>query len=191
MKSTIWTNWRKFAGNLFPGMVWAIPTTWGILGVVKTGQYLGQGLAGVVIGVIAGWISTNFFGLYQNRKMRRELEEVIDDGLEGHGKKYFVGLSEPGGGSAFDPHDRVGFLVLEKEQLRFVDDVDVLELPRAGIVSIRFRPNIHSLLGLGRWVAIEGADKTWLVEPREKRTLIGNKRFSKGLKRELEFWKKG
>ncbi len=190
VKSTIWTDWRKFAGNLFPGLIWAVPTTWGILRVVKTGQFLGPGLTGVVVGVIAGWVATNYLGLFQNRKMRRELEQVIDDGLEGHGERFYVGMSEPGGGGVLDPHDRVGFLVLDRDKLRFVDDLDVLELPKAGVKEVRYRPNIHSLFGLGRWISIQGAEKTWLVEPREKRSLLGNRKFSKKLRAEIERWAK-
>jgi hypothetical protein len=190
VKSTVWTTWRKVAGNLFPGLLWAIPTTWGVVTVAITGQYFGKGLILVVIGFVLGWLSTNFLGLFQNRKMRRELEEVIGDGLTGHGENFFVGLSQPGGGSTLDPHDRVGFLALDDHHLRFVDDLELLEIDRKAIKSVTFRPNIHSIFGLGRWIAVEAGEEVWLIEPRVKNSLLANKKFSKTLRAKLIEWAK-
>ncbi len=190
MKSTVWTGWRQFAGNLLPGIVWAVPTVWGVLAAVKTGQFLGMPLIAIIFGVLAGWVATNFLGLFQNKKMRKLIEEVIDDGLDGRGVKFFVGFAEPGGGSMWDPHDHVGFLVFDKDCLRFIDDVLVMEMPRSVEIQLKRRANIHSLFGLGGWLEIRSSEQVWLIEPREKNTLLGNKKVVDQIQKEFTKWLK-
>ena len=62
------------------------------------------------------------------------------------------------------------------------------------IKGVRFRPNVHTMVGLGRWVSVEataaGKPIRLLVEPREKRTMLGNKRYGKALRTRLEAWLK-
>ena len=130
------------------------------------------------------------FGLFQNKKMRKQIEAVIEDGLDGRGVKFFVGLSEPGGGSVWDPHANVGFLVFDKDCLRFIDDVLVMDMPREKEIQLRRRANIHSLFGLGGWLEIKLDEQVWLVEPREKNNLLGNRKVRAEIQKEFARWLK-
>jgi hypothetical protein len=59
-------------------------------------------------------------------------------------------------------------------------------------VRVRFRANVHTVIGLGRWISIEGfADGKpirLLIEPRERPQLLGNLRYSKRLAQRIRRW---
>jgi len=149
----------------------------------------------LALGTVIGWLALNRFGLFDNAKMRRELErELKARDVDLGDSPAFVGFATPRYSSALDPHEDVGFLVLRPGRLEFVSEVRTVTVERQDIREIRFRPNIHSLLGLGRWVSIEGEVGgqaiRLAIEPRERRTLLGNRAYSKELRNRLAAWLK-
>lgn len=158
--------------------------------------YLGASpLAWLCVGgtVVLGWTAVNLLGLSGNRAMRSEmirrlLEEFPDDRRE----KWFVGFARPSFRGLLDPHEDLGFLIVEGDHILFWGESRQVELHRDQVTQVHWRPNIHTFLGLGRWVAIEAVlDKRparLLIEPRDKRTLIGNLALSRLIKRRLTEW---
>lgn len=180
-------------GNLIPMLFWLPLMGAGVLVTVQTGQILGWGLALVCAAQVAAWLVLNWTGLFDNRRMRKALEKEFAI-LKPHfrGFKAFVGFSSGKHPSILDPHEDVGFLLLSAEHLEFVGDTQMLALTRAQIFGVRFRPNVHSLVGLGRWISIEGRTDgqpfEWRVEPRDRDSLIGNLVLGRALKSRIENW---
>ena len=162
------------------------------------GRYRGRrvgGLLWMAAGVAAMWIAVNFLGLYGNSKMRRELGRRIGDGKGGvYPNLPFVGCATPTYAGWLDPHEDVGFLRLEADRLVFQGDRLELVLMKADVTTVRYRPNVHTLVGLGRWISVEGISEGTrvriVVEPRVKATLLGNLIYSKKLRSQLESWLK-
>ena len=100
----------------------------------------------------------------------------------------FVGCSSPRHFGVLDAHENVGFLILD-EDLRVVCENTTLRLPRSQIVEVRLRPNVHSWLGLGRWVSVEGEGIRLYLEPRNARTLLANRRASGPLLERIRRWR--
>jgi hypothetical protein len=104
----------------------------------------------------------------------------------------FVGVATPRYSSMLDPHEEVGYLIAQPDRLEFHSETKTIEVFREQVKRIRFRPNVHTLLGLGRWVSVEGtADGKpirLLIEPRDKPTLLGNFLRSKALLLRLRRW---
>ncbi|MFQ3587158.1 MAG: hypothetical protein SNJ76_05790 [Fimbriimonadaceae bacterium] len=132
-------------------------------------------------------------GLYDNEAMRRESEaRLAARGGDKPGERYFVGFARPSYTGLLDPHEDVGFLIVHADRLEFLGERHDLVVDRSRIESIRFRRSIHSWVGLGRWVSIEGAIEgkpfRMLVEPREMGTLRANRRFGSRLRKRLQDW---
>jgi hypothetical protein len=154
------------------------------------------GIACVGAGVVLGWLATNWFGALPNRRMRAQLERILKVKEEVLGDApWFVGFATPKYSSALDPHEDVGFLVMEPDRLRFVSETRVVELPRRDVKGVRYRGNVHTLIGLGRWVSVEGEVSgrpvRLLLEPRERPTMLGNLRASRRLRDAIGKWVKG
>jgi hypothetical protein len=192
MKPTVWTARRKWMGNVIPALFWAPLAVAGVVMLALQGNVFGTGLwlLGAATGV--GWIALNQFGLYENDRMRRQLRRILQARNEEVGDAPFVGMATPTYSSMIDPHEDVGFLMFLPDRLRFVSEMRTLELYREQAQKVRFRPNVHTLLGLGRWISIEGVSNgrpiRLLVEPREKRTLLGNIRSSKAFRDRIRRW---
>lgn len=107
-------------------------------------------------------------------------------------QRVFVGFASPAFRNALDAHEDIGFLEFHDDKLVFRGDSKQVELPRAAIKSASLRANIHSWLFLGGWVSIdgeiEGKPVRLLVEPRERGTLLGNRRLRKGLRQRVQDW---
>lgn len=200
---TVWTPSRKLLGNLVPAILWMPPMAIGLAMIVRGGSFggavptLGEnfiaGLAWLVGGTVVGWLATNFFGLYQNRRMRAQVERIMKaKGEDLPESKWFVGFATPKYSSLVDPHEDVGFLCVYPDRLRFVSETREVEFERKNVLSVRHRPNIHTWIGLGRWVSVEGAvagkPVRFLIEPRERQTLLGNLRVGSHLRRALTVW---
>jgi hypothetical protein len=148
---------------------------------------VGPGLWLLLVGTVVGWVALNQFGFFENGRMRASLERILR-AKEGDlpDDRMFVGYASPKYAGLIDAHEDVGFLCFLPDRLRFVSEVRTVDFPFAQIRRVRFRPNAHSLLGLGRWVSIEGrAGKETLemkVEPRERRTMLANFRLSRPLR---------
>ena len=135
-----------------------------------------------------GWLSLSLFGLWGNATMRRLLDARIKD----QGERWFVGFASPKYTGLLDAHEDVGFLIFGKDVLTFAGDSRRVEILRDDVVRVRFRPNVHSVVGLGRWVSVEGVVKgspiRMFVESRERPTMLGNLRLSRKLRKRIESW---
>ena len=147
----------------------------------------------VFVGLILGMVAVNRFGFFENERMKRQLEiQLRARGEFPKSNPIFVGFARPDFSSMIDPHEDVGFLVLRANNIVFVSETKTLDLEKSTVKSVRFRPNVHSVFGLGRWISIETTTEAgpsrWLIEPREKRTLRQNLRFGRSLKSDIEKW---
>lgn len=191
----VWTLKRRVMGNLIPASLGLPFLIGGIAWMTLRKEILGVGLLLVALFPIVCWISANLFGLYQNSRMKHEmLRRLITAKGTVTPKRYFVGIATPGFRGLIDPHEDVGYLLIESDHLEFFGEHINSRVSRADITQVRYRPNAHTWLGLGRWVSVEGMVDgkaiRLLCEPREKRTLLGNRRFSRELKNRIELWLK-
>lgn len=187
----VWTTGVKWAGNLVP-FVCALPfALWGVLTIVRDRAASPASLGWLGGGVLVGWIALSLFGFWGNSTMRRMLSARL---LPGDGS-WFVGFASPKFAGLLDAHEDVGFLILGKDELTFAGDSRRVVLPKGCVVRVVFRPNVHTLVGLGRWVSVEGVvdgkPVRMLLEPRERSTMLGNLMLSGRLRREVEAWRKG
>lgn len=157
------------------------------------GEVIGLGLWLLGAGTIFGWLAVNFFGLFENARMRTQLQRILIAKNETLTEPIFVGFATPRYSSALDPHEDVGFLAITPDRLRFVSETRTVEVPKAAVTQVRLRGNVHTLLGLGRWVSVEGTIDgkpiRFLMEPREYRTLLANKGYAKRLAQRLNEWR--
>lgn len=189
----VWTTTKKVLGNVLPIFL-ASPIL--VLAALEFGR---SGPSTKLIGWIGlflavAWVFLVFLGLIGNGGMRREMgrrlhiERAFDKT-----ERYFVGFARPAYKSTLDPHEDVGFLLLHPDEIEFYGSELKLVLARSSVTGVCFRPNTHTLVGLGRWVSIEGIVEDrpvrLLIEPRVKATLIGNLMFSRTLLRRIEKWK--
>jgi hypothetical protein len=189
----VWTASRKWQGNLVPLALWLPPTLYGLVRMGSNAEVDPVGVGAVALGVVLGWLGTNFFGGLPNRRMRGQLQRILQaKRVEMGDEVWFVGFATPKFSSALDPHEDVGFLAIEPERLRFISERRELEIARGHVRGVRIRANVHTLVGLGNWVSVEGeidgAPIRLLVEPRERPTLMGNLRLSRRLVRRLREW---
>lgn len=189
----VWTKGRKLAGNLVP-LLSMVPT-----GVRTALAYRDRGWDGdlwmvwlaVTLGI--GWVALNFFGFWRNAAMRNTLRRRFEStGTPISGEVYFVGVATPAFRDALDPHEDVGFLLLGDDELRFVGETQRIAFARGEVDRVRFRANVHTLLGLGGWARLEGergGDRWHLyVEPRERTTLVLNAFYGVRFRRRLRAW---
>lgn len=196
MQTKVWTLGKKLAGNLIP---LAFATPFAILGSLEIlkepNLILSNALLWFALVPVVGWNAVNLFGLFGNRKMRttlaRRLEQV---GHRAPIEKFFVGIATPSFHSTLDAHEDVGFLLLYPDSLQFWGDSKEIEIDRKNIVRIQKRLNIHTLLGLGGWIAIDGVMDgkpiRLCIEPRERDTLLGNSRLRGKFAARLQLWLK-
>jgi len=179
-------------GNLIPAAVWLVPAIFGIRSIVATHELAGTGLGILAFATGLGWLALNQFGLYQNSRMKIRLTAILGKTAKLPQERFFVGFSSPKFTGVLDAHEDVGFLCLGKDSISFVSETRVVELKRAEVTQVEFRPNVHSMVGLGRWISIEalrsGVRIRMLIEPRERRTMLGNLREGKPLKLALQAW---
>ncbi|HZH99226.1 MAG TPA: hypothetical protein VEX38_09665 [Fimbriimonadaceae bacterium] len=189
----VWTPGRRLMGNVLPMLIALPPAILGVVLMITRGEILGLGLALFAVSPVLGWIATNYLGLFQNKKMKRELELRLRSSRQKlPSSRYFVGIATPTFKGLIDPHEDVGFLILHGDEIEFWGDSLNIIIAKQEIRDVRFRPNIHTLIGLGRWVSIEGEiggkPVRLAVEVRDRSTLIGNLRRSKALRQRLLQW---
>jgi hypothetical protein len=185
MKET-WTAYRKLMANLVPACFFVPLFAAGLL-LFQRG-HVSLALALFAATPVAGWLAVNSFGLFENRKMKAELRRLLD-GVAG---AVFVGFAPPGRVSALDPHQDLGWLLIHPDRIEFRGERATHVMMRGEIGSVRFRPNVHSLVGLGRWISIEGTRNgkpvRMLIEPRERSTLLANRKLGAQLLDRLLSW---
>jgi len=170
-----WSTYRKLMSNLVPALVFVPIFSTGIV-LFQRDQSVAAGVC-FGLSVVFGLFAVNLLGLFQNRTMHAELKPLV----HGRGEPlWFVGIGKPGAVGALDPHEDLGFLLLTANGVEFVGEMSRYQIPYIDIFAVSFSMNAHSLLGLGRWVAIEGRHDgkkfRLLVEPRTHPTLLQNKR---------------
>jgi hypothetical protein len=183
----VWTTRRKWIGNLLPTLFFLPFVSWGVVWMFQKDEIYGRGLLLVAIGVLAGWVGLNLFGLLGNGFMKRELKRTLSArGVDFSDPHYFVGFATPRFSSILDAHEDLGYLFLRADALEFVGEEHELKIPRSEISKVRFRPNVHTWVGLGRWISIEGAHESarfrMNIEPREHNYLIGNLLISRSVR---------
>ncbi len=179
-------------GNVLPLVVSSPLLIKALLEFAKSGPSV-SAILWAVLFPISAWISVALFGLVGNKKMKREIGRRMHvDRPFDQTEKYFVGIASPTFKSALDPHEDVGFLLVHSEVLEFFGGDRHFVLHKRDIVNLKFSPNTHTIIGLGRWIAIEAVVSEiaarLLIEPREKGTLIGNLFFSRRLIERLNEW---
>lgn len=183
----IWTFRRQLIGNLVPLLVAAPFGVVGLLMMYRDGDMLGRGLWMLALSVAVGIIAVNWLGLFENAAIRRAMERRLPPDLSP--VRWFVGATTPSFVGWLDPHEDVGFLWMDATRIGFFGETYRIEIPRAQVTAIRFRPNVHTLIGLGRWISIEavvdGKPARLKIEPRERRTLLGNRRLGAEIRRKL------
>lgn len=184
-RKPVWTLARQIPGNVVPA---ACAAPFLILAVDELARHGPTPKAlGLAIAFIAvGWLAVNFFGLCGNRGLRKAVELGFKDSYAyDQAEKWFVGFSPPGRKGLLDPHEDLGFLVFRPQGLEYFGERHQYQIAWEDIRSVRKRPNIHSILGLGGWVSVEaeaaGKPVRLLVEPRERATHWGNARMRKKL----------
>ena len=193
VKPTVWTIQRRVLGNVVPALFWVPLASFGLLWMAYRAELTGLGLWFLFAASMVGWFSLNQFGLFQNSKMRRHLERLLKaKGEDFGGRVWFVGFASPRYSSLLDAHEDVGFLRLLPDRLRFRSETRVVELMRDQIVTVRFRMNVHSLVGLGRWVSVEaiadGQPIRLLLEVRDRATMLANLKRSRSFLDALKQW---
>jgi len=174
-----WNRRRRWMGNVLPAVFWFPLTMAGLIIYYRTGHVWGWAFNTLCLGQFLGLVSLNYLGLFENALLRKELDRefrVLRPRYTGY--RVFVGFASQGYSSWVDPHEDVGYLCLTPETIEFYGDQIIWKLEHKDVLRITKGPNIHSLVGLGRWIRIEatlGGSKTILrLEPRDRDTLIGN-----------------
>lgn len=190
----VWNNRRKLLGNLLPALFFLPPAALGVKWMLDNDAIFGRGLWLMGLAVVLGWVGLNLFGLHANAFMRRELRRELEaKGHDFQDPHIFVGFASPRFFNILDAHEDIGFLFLRKGFLEFVGEANDLKVPREEIRRIRFRPNIHTWVGLGRWICIEGTQKNvnfrMSIEPREKNFLMLNLLDSKRVLGVIRAWR--
>lgn len=195
LATPVWTASRKVMGNLVPALL-AFPFLGAGLAIMyRQGQVFGWGLWLAIAFPLILWLAVNRFGLYQNRKMRREMQQRLRaERPKLTSRRFFVGAATPRHAGLLDPHEDVGYLILHDDKIEFFGEKIHASMQRAELESVVFAPNVHSIAGLGRWIRLKGhADGKPIrldVELREKDTLLGNRRLGSELKKRIELWQK-
>ena len=190
MARKAWTDYRKVMSNLtplvlvapFPALAWYLD------------QLQKKSFALAVWGAcpIILWIGINFFGLFQNRAVRKELSSKLPN--DSTGRAVLVGFSRPNRTQLIHHHEDVGWLLMNPDSIEFIGDTHRYKMMKTEIRSVKTKWNINTILGLGRWVCIDGIVDSkrirMLLESREKSTLFANFGYTKQLCRRIAEWKK-
>lgn len=194
MHARIWTTRRKWLGNLIP-ILCVLPFV--ILSGIFVWVQRGVGVVPIVIGlagIVVGWLAVNQFGLIGNAELRTALQrKLLAKASKNATSGIFVGFARPTYMGLLDAHEDLGFLFIEEDRVEYCGEQYHVLMHRWEIKNIRFRPNVHTYLGLGRWISIEGTvlnkPVRLLIEPRQSATLFGNRQRSRELRAKLEAWR--
>lgn len=195
VKPTVWTDRRKWIGNLIPMLFWLPLTGAGVAWMAVRAELTGPGLWLIGAGTVLGWLALNQFGFFENGKMRRTLERTLRDREEEiPADRNFVGFATPRYAGTVDPHEDVGFFFLLPDRAVFLSETRRVEVERSQVTEVRFRPNVHTVVGLGGWISLEGIAEgrpiRMMIEPRDRKTLLGNMRRRKALLSKIRRWLK-
>lgn len=191
----IWTPSRKLLGNLVPLTVTLPIVAIALWRIFKGGAIVGEMVVWIALFTAALWLGVNFLGLFQNEALKKAMRRRLDSSFHKNeipGDPLFVGFARPSYRSALDPHEDIGFLLLHSDRIEFFGDKDRVELPKKSLVRATLRPNPHSWALLGGWVSVEGIVEgtpvRMLFEPRERNSLLANRKLRKPLKSRIQSW---
>ena len=192
----VWTSRRKWLGNVVPILFWILPTAIGIYLTFRSPKIFGVGLWILAGGQLLGWVALNLFGLFENGRIKRDsMRNLALRRPPAPGPVIFVGCASSKHHSVLDAHEDVGFLAFGVHEIEFIGDERRMRILREQINRIRYLPNVHTIVGLGRWISIEatinGLPVRLLLEPRERNTLLGNLALSSWLRKTIENWRNG
>lgn len=193
VRRKVWTTERKLFGNAVPALVSVPFAVGGGLLYARTGQLSAWSFALLCAFPIFGWIGLALCGSTGNREMRAAIAHAMNKAFpELSAAPLFVGFARPAFRSVLDAHEDVGFLIIQPDRLTFFGETIRATLGRSEITAIRLRPNIHTWVGLGGWISIEGVSEgrpiRMLIEPRRHSTMLGNAMERKRLLSELQRW---
>ena len=182
-ETKVWTTTKKIMGNLLPLILASPALVFAVLEFARHGPSRAL-MLWLLLFLACAWLFLVVLGLFGNGAMKRAMgQRMHNERPFDKTERYFVGFSRPSYKSALDPHEDVGFLVLHEDRLEFWGGEHRVSLDRRCVTGVRFRPNTHSIVGLGRWVSIEAVvdekPVRMLIEPREKATLLGTLLCSK------------
>ncbi|MBS1720517.1 MAG: hypothetical protein JST35_08740 [Armatimonadetes bacterium] len=186
MAEKVWNSGRKWAGNLIPAAVYVPLVVAAVTVMWKQNNTWGLGLVLLLAALAAAWILTNFCGLWQNGFMSRHLRrELTADGVDLTDAVFF-GYCSPKFQSLLDAHEDVGYLCFEKDAVIFRGETIEIGFRRGEVKRVMSRPNVHSLLLLGRWIVVETLDGArHKFEPRVANHLLGNLLQAKSLQAKI------
>lgn len=187
MSRRIWSTSRKWIGNLVPAILSLPLLVVGLWLFQVDRPFEGPGLGLVLAFPVLAWFLTNWLSLLPNPEIRNELGRVFG---RKHGNvkpgMMLVGVARPNYRGLLDPHEDVAFLWKAEKTWHVMGEIIEESFRQDEITDVRLTPNIHSLMGLGGWVRVDmGKERVLLFEPRERATLIGNKKLRKKLRLEL------
>ncbi len=131
---------RQWLGNLIPlGVALLIALVCFPLG------FFGQ----AIIGIGAAWFGVSQWGFFENVKIERELRARL--GSEGE-LIGFVYCRPP---TALDAHAELGLLTIMADEIKIQTEDESYVLRLAQVTDVGRQMNIHSLLRLGGWIALE------------------------------------
>ncbi len=171
----IWSLRRQWLGNLVPlGVALVCSLAFYRLGV----------LVQATVGIAVAWYGVSHWGFFENTKIDRELREKVGPDGELIG---FVWLSRP---TALDVHAELGLMNLVSDELRIVTEDKSYVIRLNEVAEIGRQMNIHSLIGLGGWIALKLENGTTIrLESRMYPTMLKSMTRTKVLFKELSIWK--
>jgi len=190
MAQQVWNLKRKILGNVLPGIL-CVPSLIAGLLLFKIEDPFAQVPLGLMfISPVVGWFCVNVMGLYDNSTMRSEIGRKLDRELGAESRRqFFVGYSNPKFRSIWDPHEFVGFLIIEPDKWTLFGESEKLEILTKDILGISWKKNTHSAMLLGGFMKVDFRDaagvKTLLIESREKNSLLANKKVTRSLVKEF------
>jgi len=183
-KPILWTFGAKLVPNLLPLFV-GLPFWVGGIILARRGA-VADAVEVAAFGLVICAVSLNWLGLIGNETLREKCLKRLNPPPG----SLFVGISRPGFKNALDPHEDIGFLTFEAERLIVQGERIRVEIPRMQELRFGYAPNPHTLLGLGRWVTIDGGPDFHIhIEPREERSLRANRTLGIQLIARLRKWK--
>ncbi|MCE9558127.1 MAG: hypothetical protein K8R88_04180 [Armatimonadetes bacterium] len=193
-RTPVWNSSKRLLGNLVPAL-FCIPFLVVAVLQFKPDKPWANWPFWMGAFLVVGWVALAVFGYWGNDTMRsaigRRFDRKYPPGTVDL-PRFFVGIARPGFKNIWDPHEDVGFLVLHPDHLEFFGDSLALNISRSSFQSVRFRANPHTLVGIGRWVSLEGeSDGTVIrlyIESREKSVLVLNRAIGTKIKGVLEDW---
>lgn len=176
MPSRIWNTRRQALGNLVPLLLGLVVGTLG---------FLIHPIAGAILGIFAAYFGVHQWGFFENAKIDRELRARTGKDGELIG---FVYRDPP---TVLDAHAEIGLLNVESHLLTIATETGTTVLGRDQIKTISRKGNIHSLLMLGGWIALELEDGEFFrLESRKLNTMGASRSRTNQLFVELSNWLK-